>query len=191
MADRWIVIPGWDKFQHRDAGRSSRGFAWLRDYGDQLNKDEYRALTFHQRGLLKDLRHSYATTKGQLSDSTLALTRRLGHRVLTRDLEALANAGYIVLSASKPPALSQHAAGLEVEGVKETKGRRRKPVDNGEPAPGAQGTRSTTAGVTCPHCGVMRPGPRALADHIDNVHFDLATNPPTLGRSDARAQPRT
>ena len=39
MADRWIVIPGWDKFQHRDAGRSSRGFAWLRDYSDQLNKE--------------------------------------------------------------------------------------------------------------------------------------------------------
>jgi hypothetical protein len=168
VADRWIIIPGWDKFQHRDAGRSSRGFAWLRDYADQLNKDEYRALTFHQRGLLKDLRHSYATTKGQLSDSTLALTRRLGHRVLTRDLEALANAGYIVLSASKPPALSQHAAGLEVEVDKETRRKRRKPVDN------PNGERPTKR---CPHCGLALTPPLTLTEHIHLQHEHLEEEP--------------
>lgn len=112
---RWIVIPGWDVFQHRDAGRSGRGLTWIRDYADQLAKDEFRDLTFHQRGLLRDLRLSYATTRGQLRDSTAALTRRLGHRVMTRDLDALAHAGFIAFSASKPPALGQQAASLEVE----------------------------------------------------------------------------
>lgn len=156
MADRWIVIPGWDKFQHRDAGRSRQGFTWLRDHSDQLHKDDYRALTFHQRGLLKDLRHSYATARGQLSGSTLSLTRRLGQRVSTRDLERLAGAGFIALSASKPAALMPQDCQPRKEVDKETKGKRRKPVDNGA--------------RRCPECGLTLTPPLTLTEHIHLQH---------------------
>jgi hypothetical protein len=113
--ERWIVIPGWDKFQHRDAGRSGRGPIWIRDYTDQLNKDEYRALTYHQRGLLRDLRLSFALAQGQLGGSTQLLSRRLGATIKVRDLEALANAGFIVFSAGKPPALGQQTSRVDVD----------------------------------------------------------------------------
>lgn len=119
--DRWIVIPGWEKFQHRDTGRHARGLAWIKDYTDQLNKDAYRALTFHQRGLLRDIRLSYALTRGQLGASPKLLGRRLGATVKLRDLQALVDAGLIAISASRPPANGQPPAGLDVEREKDTK----------------------------------------------------------------------
>ena len=36
--DGWIVIPNWDKFQHY----KDRHAPWLKDYVDQLDRDEYR-----------------------------------------------------------------------------------------------------------------------------------------------------
>jgi len=158
----WIVIPGWEKFQHRDAGRSGRGLAWLRDYADQGHKDEFRDLTLHQRGLLRELRHGYAATQGQLRGDPASLGRRFGQRVRMRDIERLVDAGFVVLSASKPPALSQQAASLEVEvevGPQTPKWDPAKPAQNGPPM--------------CPHCGLQLRGQQALADHVENVHYDL------------------
>lgn len=171
--ERWIVIPGWDRFQHRDAGRSGRGLVWLRDYADQLGKDEYRDLTFHQRGLLRDIRHAYATTQGQLRDDTARLCSRFGQRVFRHDLERLAAAGFIQFSASRPPALNQQLASLEVEVEVGPY------IPNGNPAGQARGAVSPTrsvregrTGFTCPHCGVECKGPNALADHLADVHWD-------------------
>ena len=40
-------------------------------------------------------------------------------------------------------------------------------------AAGATGTRSKpTAGMPCPHCGIIKGGPFALEEHILNVHYD-------------------
>jgi hypothetical protein len=100
-SERWIVITNWEGFQHPDAGRSSTP-PWIKDSTAQLSKDEYLGLSFHLRGVLEGLRLEYARAHRQLRDSTLSLTRRLGQRVSTRDLESLNHAGFIEFSASNP-----------------------------------------------------------------------------------------
>ena len=99
--ERWIVIVGWETFQHPDAGRSSTP-PWIKDATAQLSKDEYRDLSGHLRGVLHDLRLEYARSHRQLRDSTVSLYRRLGFRVSRRDLESLNHAGFIEFSASNP-----------------------------------------------------------------------------------------
>ena len=101
MADRWIIIPGWDKFQHRDAGRSKHGLIWIRDHSDQLHKDAYRELPYFLRGLLKDLRLVYGLSHGQLKLEPSSITRRLGQRTRMSHFERLADAGFIVISADR------------------------------------------------------------------------------------------
>lgn len=103
MNDKWIVIPNWDKFQQYH----NRDPVFIKDYREQLLRDEYRQLSFHLRGILQGLRLSYAATNGQLRDNTVALTRQLGHRVTRRDLESLNHAGLIRFRASKPLALTR------------------------------------------------------------------------------------
>jgi hypothetical protein len=112
MSEVWIIIPGWAKFQHYP---SNRGIAWVKDYLDQLDRDEYMALTFAQRGLLKDLRKLYARRRGVLSGDTASLSRALSERVLSTQLEALNHAGYIEFSASKPLAHFDNPASTEEE----------------------------------------------------------------------------
>jgi hypothetical protein len=97
----WIVIPNWDKFQHRDGFRQ-RVPTWIKDYTEQTSRDDYLDLTLQQRGLLADLRREYAVTRGRLRSDPAALTRRLGVRVQKKTLEALVYAGFIQISASEP-----------------------------------------------------------------------------------------
>ena len=100
--ERWIVIPNWSKFQHRDAWRS-RIPPWICDYTEQTGREEYLHLTLAQRGLLHGIRLEYARSRSQLSASTASLARRLGVRqILHRDLEALNDAELVQFSASKP-----------------------------------------------------------------------------------------
>ena len=100
--ERWIVIPNWGKFQHRDAWRS-RIPPWICDYTEQTGREEYLRLTLVQRGLLHGIRLEYARSRSQLSASTASLSRRLGVRqILRRDIEALNDAGFLLFSASKP-----------------------------------------------------------------------------------------
>ncbi len=110
MTDRWIVIPKWDEFQHY----KDRDPKWIKSHRRQYAKDEYLELSFHLRGVLEGLRHSYAASNRQLSDSTLTLTRRLGQRVTKRDLESLNRAGFIEFSSSKPIAVVYQPATPEV-----------------------------------------------------------------------------
>lgn len=94
--DLYIHVVGWDKFQHG----STRDNPWIKDYRDQLHKDEWRDLSFHLRGVLQSIRLAYAASHRQLRGSTATLTRHLGMRVTTRDLERLSDAGFIELRAS-------------------------------------------------------------------------------------------
>lgn len=116
MADKpyeeWIVIPNWDDFQHPDATRTGN-IPWIKSYTRLQSDRNYLNLTFHQRGLLHSLWLEYARARRQLSGSTLSLTRQLGHRVATRDLKAIQQAGFITITASKPQAESKQPASLD------------------------------------------------------------------------------
>jgi hypothetical protein len=117
---RWIVIPKWDEFQHY----KDRDPPWIKAHRSLLAKDEYLNLSFHLRGILEGLRLSYAASNRQLSGSTVALSRRLGQRVTTRDLESLNHAGFIRLSASKPQAPRKRKVMPEAEAEAEKKNAR-------------------------------------------------------------------
>ena len=117
MSERWIVIPGWKKFQHYH----DRDPFWVKDYLDQLDRDDYMELTFAQRGLLLDLRKLYARRRGVVRGDTTVLTRALTQKVTERQLEALNDGGWIEFSSSRPLALARaRARSREKEEEKET-----------------------------------------------------------------------
>jgi hypothetical protein len=94
LGDLYIDIPRWDEFQHyKNVDRP----AWLKLYTKLLNNHAYTDLSLHQRGLLHGIWMEYAMSNRQLRGDTLTLTRRLGHRVSTRDIESLVHAGFITL----------------------------------------------------------------------------------------------
>lgn len=97
----WIVIPNWDRFQHY----SNRTPTWIKLYTELAHNDDWRDLTWHQRGVLCGIWLEYAAARGQLGASTTSLTRRLGGRVTMQTLKALSDAGFIDIVASKPLAL--------------------------------------------------------------------------------------
>jgi replicative DNA helicase len=102
MSDHgWIVIPGWEEFQHRDAARSQVP-TWVKTYTKLLSDDDFLDLSHHLRGVLLGLWLEYARSHAALSGNTTSLSRRLGQRVTDKNLEALNHAGFIDFSASKP-----------------------------------------------------------------------------------------
>lgn len=119
--DLWIVIPGWDRFQHyRD-----RQPPWIKVYTDLLHRDEYLSLTGDQRAILHGLWLEYASSSRRLRADTRSLTSRLRLRVTSAQLECLNHAGFIEFSASKPLAerlqdASASRAREETEAERET-----------------------------------------------------------------------
>ena len=111
----WVVIPNWDRFQHY----ADRNPVWIKTYVELTHDAAWQALTFHQRGVLLSLWLEYAASRRQVRGDTAALTRRLGQRVTTQTLDALSDAGFIRLSASKPLARRKRGASLEKEKEKE------------------------------------------------------------------------
>ena len=112
MPERFeIHVPRWDEFQVSPSKRPKDGHLdWIKSYTRQLSNDVYYDLSFHLRGLLESLRLEYARSRRQLIGTTATLTRRLGHRVLRRDLEALSQAGLITFRV-----LDGYAAGTTEE----------------------------------------------------------------------------
>lgn len=95
----YLRVRNWEKFQHY----KDRNPPWIKNYIELLNDDDhYRSLTFHRRGILHGLWLAYAASRRQLRDDTVTLTRLLGQRVTTADLQALNQAGFITVGASKP-----------------------------------------------------------------------------------------
>lgn len=111
----WITVTRWDDFQHY----SKRDPIWVKVYTRLLSDDRYLSLTFHQRGVLQGIWLEYARANRQLRGSTLSLSRQLGGRVTTRDLEALNDAGFIDILASSPLAARYQLASPEREAEKE------------------------------------------------------------------------
>jgi hypothetical protein len=170
--DRWIVIPNWERFQHY----KDRDPPWIKLHRTLASDPEWLALSGHRRALLISLWLEYASTNGRVKLDTHSISRRVNLRVTRADITSLVHAGLIGVSASKPLATRYHDLALEAEAEKKERNKQRKKsntVDNGGVAVGAQGTRAATpAGHPCPHCGIVKAGPAALADHVANVHYD-------------------
>lgn len=96
MAEAWITIPNWDKFQHY----KDRTPAWIKLYVELRDKDEWCRLTLAQRGLLVSIWIEYGASRGILRASDIP--RKILQKFPRKSLDALNHAGFIVLSASKP-----------------------------------------------------------------------------------------
>src|SRR6266511_1301738 len=98
---QWIHVRNWDRFQHY----KRRGVPWIKDYAAQLHDEDYMSLSLAQCGLLHRIRLEYASTHPQGILKTLSrhlLSPNKGDsRHFQDNLEALSDAGFIVLSASK------------------------------------------------------------------------------------------
>lgn len=170
--ERWIVIDRWDDFQHPDAGRSGVT-PWIKSYTRLLSNDDFLELSHHLRGVLFGLWLEYARARRQLGGSPVALTRRLGQRVTTRDLDTLNHAGFIHFVASKPQAERKQPASLEVEVEKKDLARTRA-TPQSKPA---ETDHNAANPHVCPRpsCALRFPTARRLDEHIENVHWNEAT----------------
>jgi len=106
--DEWIAIPRWDEFQHY----GNRDPVWIKNYLRLLRDDNYLELTLSQRGILHGLWMLYAVTDGALKVSVvkrdLVLTRGAS-KYFRENIEALNQAGFIAIVASKPLARPSRA----------------------------------------------------------------------------------
>jgi len=144
-ADRWIIIPNWDKFQHGH----QRNHPWIRLYLELNSKDEWLSLSTAARGMLTTIWVEYARSGGHLRG--VKAMQLCGKSARSAHLRSLVDAGFIRLSASKP----SRARSRRVEEVETPKS----PLtENGL--------------VTCAHCGVAFKTNRRLAEHLENVHWE-------------------
>lgn len=100
----WIVIPNWDRWQ----SRPDRHDPWIKDWIDQLDRDEHLSLTLAERGLIVDIRRAYSRHNGQLRSRILP--GLIQARVRINQLERLRDAGFIAFSAAKPPPIGRRSA---------------------------------------------------------------------------------
>ena len=143
MADRWIIIPNWDKFQHY--GYHQRP-PWIKVY-TALNSDpKWEALTLGQKGLLVVIWLEYARSSRELT--LKAVAKQAGRSHKAGAIKALETAGFIRL-ASRP----------EVE------------VDKEPPYPHSEGrAKPSPNGAVCPECGIVLTPPLTLTEHLHLQH---------------------
>lgn len=113
MNELWIIVRKWNEFQHY----TDREPPWIKNYTRLLSDPNYLSLTPHQCAVLHRLWLEYARSSCQLRANTASLSRQLGLRVSSRQLEALNHAGFIEFSASGP--LAPRARSRETETEKE------------------------------------------------------------------------
>ena len=109
----WISVRNWRKFQHYDPAK--RAPKWIKVYAELMSDDAFLGLTGHRRGVLVSLWLEYALSRTCLRLDVKMLNRRLGLDTKMSDWEALADAGFIDIVASKPLAERYQDASLEVE----------------------------------------------------------------------------
>jgi len=107
--DGWIVIPNWRRFQHY----KNRQPKWIKVYTELMSDPAFRALTLAQRGLLISLWLEYANSRASVTIKPGYVTQIAGQRVRKGQLEALIDAGFIEVSASKPLATRYQKASPE------------------------------------------------------------------------------
>jgi len=94
--DGWIVIPNWRRFQHY----KDRQPRWIKVYTELMSDPAFLGLTFAQRGLLISLWLEYARSRRAIRVRAASVSRQLGGRVASAQLEALSDAGFIEVTAS-------------------------------------------------------------------------------------------
>lgn len=175
MPDQWIVVPGWEEFQHPDVTRTKNAPAWIKVYTRLLSDDDYLSLTLAQRGLLHGIWIEYARSNAALTVRRTRMqlsTNRNEAARITRNLEALNQAGFIAFSASKP------ASNVQADiPPREEKIRTPQPPASRQAKPRRRRTRTEpTYEEKNPHvcgidgCTVRDATAELIADHRENVH---------------------
>jgi hypothetical protein len=96
MGDLYIWINRWEEFQTYTLRRGKPWAPpWIKTWPRQLGDDAYLDLNDGERLLLRELRESFATERGQLRLDPVRLSQRFGRKVLRRQLERLNRAGFI------------------------------------------------------------------------------------------------
>jgi hypothetical protein len=98
VADRWIVIPNWDRFQHY----KNRDPLWIKLHRSLASDPDWMGLSGHDRAVLVGLWMEYASSNRRIRLDTSSISSRLTLRVTKASLERLQNAGLIEVSASRP-----------------------------------------------------------------------------------------
>jgi hypothetical protein len=113
---QWITIPNWEEFQHY----KDRDPNWIKVYTRLLHDDAWLSLTDAQKGFLLTVWLEFASTDGHIR--ACRVPSRIRPANVQRTLEALSDAGFIALSASKPLAQSKRREykALEKLGAKGT-----------------------------------------------------------------------
>lgn len=101
LEDVWIVVPNWAEFQHY----RNRSPVWIKAYTALLDNPEWCTLTVAEQGILLNVWLLYARTEGRLSYARL--TREIRPRLARKHFDRLCDAGFVVVSASKPLAQRQ------------------------------------------------------------------------------------
>ena len=101
--DPYVVVPNWRRFQHY----GDRNPPWLKLYTELQSRDDWRALSLAERGLLVTIWIEFARSRGQLRLSDVA--KRAGTMTRKGQVESLSDAGFIRLRASRPLALRARA----------------------------------------------------------------------------------
>lgn len=99
--DGWVVVPNWERFQHY----KDRGPVWVKLYTELNSRDDWRQLTFAQRGLLVSIWTEYARSGGQLR--SVDIGGRVGQRDRHGTLDALIRAGFVEIVDSAPLSLAR------------------------------------------------------------------------------------
>jgi hypothetical protein len=95
----YLSVRDWRGFQHYDPAR--RQPTWIKLYTELLQSDDFLALSSHQRSLLFHIWLAYASSRCHLKADTRSLRSRFQFRVSKRDIEALTDAGFLDIVASK------------------------------------------------------------------------------------------
>jgi hypothetical protein len=94
--ERYIAIRDWDRLQNADVFKKSGGRPpWIKLYHSLLDDDGYLGLTPKRQSILIGLQMLYARKGRAIAEHTASISRALGQRVLSSDLEALNDAGFI------------------------------------------------------------------------------------------------
>jgi hypothetical protein len=107
----WIVVRNWARFQHPDARRGEGVQPWFKVYTKLSHNPDFEGLTWLERGLLLTIWIEFASSDGQLR--TTSVSKLCQGRVRPKHLDSLIHAGFILVVASRPLAVSKQHASLD------------------------------------------------------------------------------